>query len=157
MTTQRKRIHSAVNETAVVEVALPIGQIEFTDAPSVNVHGINITMGITPFGPDETFLGRWYVCMLPHSIYHDIDIRNAWFQNLNTIGSANDALVSSDFVWGAGSILCSDKSVFNHTFSPSTSRNVKNGGALVVVYVADQISGVIDNWDAVTTISCFTS
>ncbi len=157
MNTQRKRILSFNVTSNLTGIAATTTSMPFDDDASVNVHGVNITMGVTPFGPDETLIGRWYVVILPNSIESDVALRNAWISNLNTTALANVALDSSEFIWGAGTILCSDKSVFNLTFAPSTSRNVKKGGRLRVIFVADAISGVIDDWDSAATISLFTS
>jgi len=157
MTLQRKRIQSARFSSSATEAAAIVLQVPFRDAPSVNVHGLNVTMGATPFGPDETLIGRWYVLILPSSIDLDVAIRNAWIANLDTIAEANVHLNATEFVWGAGTILCGEQSTFQHTFAPKTSRNVTKDSTLYVVFVVDAVSGAIDNYDVAATASLFTS
>jgi len=157
MNPQTKIIQSNRIDVAVTEIFVPIASVLFDDAPAVNIHGVNITLGATPFGPDESFIGRWYVYLLPPSVAEDLTVRNAWIANLNTIALANVALDNSQFIWGGGSIVCGEQSTFQHTFSPKTSRNAKKGSLLQVGIVADVISGVIDDWDGAATISCFAS
>jgi len=157
MNAQRKRIQSSRQAPNTTENAITIVAMDFDDDAVVNVHGVNVSIGMTPQGPDETLIGRWYVVMLPASIVHDSTVLNAWIANLNTVTLANLALASSEFVWGAGSIVCGEQSTFQHTFSPKTSRNVKKGGSLRLILVADAISGVIDDWDGAGTISLFSS
>jgi len=157
MNVQRKTIISGLQSLSATEIALEILTKRFDDAPSVNIHGLQITMGMSPFGPDETLIGRWYVILLPPSVAKDATIRAEWIENLNTISSSNEHLDASEFVWGAGSILCAEQSVFNLTFAPKTSRNAPIGSRLIVVMVADRVSGVVDNWDGVATMSMFTS
>ncbi len=154
---QRKRIVSATSSTAVTGVALIVGSVPYDDAPAVNVHGLRVTLGVSPFGPDETLLGRWYVVNLPPSINSDVALRNAWLANLNTVALANPFLESTEFVWGSGGILCAEQSTFEMTFAPSTTRNMQKGSELYLIVVADAISGVIDDWDAVSMITQFTS
>jgi len=157
MQAQRKRIFHARVVQNVTEIATIVGVTTFDADNAVNVHGVNISIGMSPFGPDETLVGRWYVLMLPRSVNNDAALRAAWIANLNTIALANTHLNGTDMVWGAGSIVCAEQSTFQHTFSPKTSRNMQNGSALVIVVVADAVSGVIDDWDAATTTSLFTS
>ena len=108
MTAQRKRIFSNNISSNLTEIAQIVCELRFLDTISQNIHGVNITFGVTPFGPEETLVGRWYVIILSRSIADDTAIRNAWIANLNNISLANDALESSEFVWGAGTIVCSD-------------------------------------------------
>ena len=157
MTPQRKRIFSGRQDVNVTEVALQTAIVTIDSGPAVNIHGLNVTMGVSPAGPDETLVGRWYVVLLPPSVGSDQNIRDAWFANLNTISSANDTLANSEFIWGAGSIVCGEQSTFQHTFSPKSSRNAKAGARLAVIFVADAVSGAIDNWDSAATLSYFTS
>ena len=157
MTAQRKRIRHGQLSFNDTESAHTIVSQSFDDIASGNLHGLNISMGVSPFGPEETFVGRWYVVLMPHSVNSDATIRNAWIAHLDTIAEANIALATTEFVWGAGSILCSDMSTWLANFNPMTSRNIKKGDALRVIIVADAISGVIDDWDVVATMSLFTS
>ena len=157
MNPQNKRIFSGRIDVALTATAFNVAAILLDKADAVNVHGVNITMGATPFGPDESFVGRWYVAMLPPSIVSDAATLATWIANLDTIAAANSFLESTDLIWGAGSIVCAEQSTFQHTFAPRTSRNAKNGSLLVVIMVADVISGVIDDWDAAATLSIFTS
>ena len=155
--TERKRIASARGVSNQTELAFLVTTMEFDAAQAVNIHGLNVTMGMTPVGPDESLVGRWYVVLLSNSIASDATLRNAWIANLNTVDLANVALSSSEFVWGAGSIVCAEQSTFQHSFSPKSSRNAKNGAELFVIMVADAISGVIDDHDMAATISLFTN
>ena len=157
MTPQRKRILCQRVSTTAIELTTTIVKMDFVDAPAVNIHGVNITMGWSPFGPDETLVGRWYVLNLPPSIAGGVTLLNQWLANLATISLANDFTDSNEFIWGSGSVVCAEQSTFQHTFSPKTSRNMKKDSSLLVVFVADAISGVIDNWDGAATISLFSS
>ena len=157
MTAQRKRIAHGKQAIVATEAALIVKSMSFTDAPAANIHGVNISMGATPFGPDETMIGRWYVVLLPPSLARDVALRNAWIGELNTITEANVHLESTEFVWGAGSFICAEQSTFFEKFAPKTSRNVQKDSELFVILVADQISGVIDDWDSACTISLFVS
>ena len=157
MNVQRKRIQTGRTDNNVTEIPILTTNMSFDDAQAVNVHGVNITMGVTPAGPDETLVGRWYVAMLPSAVAGDTAVRSAWLANFNTITTANDFLDSSEYIWGTGSIVCGEQSTFQHTFNPNTSRNVMNGAQLFVFFVADAVSGVVDDWDAAATISLFTS
>ena len=64
-----------------------------------------MTMGVSPRGPDETLVGRWYVVVLPRSVVEDSAVRNLWIAQLNLITTANDVLKNSEFVWGSGSFI----------------------------------------------------
>ena len=157
MNVQRKRISTGKTGSSITEDATIVIQFNFNDAPSVNVHGLHVDISMTPFGPDESLEGRWYVVALPQSIVHDATVLTAWVDNLNTIASANTALQSSEFVWGSGAFICAEQAPFNTHFAPKTSRNMQDGSALFVIVVADAVSGVVDNWDASTHISAFVS
>jgi len=157
MNPQRKRISSSRQSVNQTEEAITVVNLSFDDAPAVNVHGVNITLGVSPFGPDETLVGRWYVAVLPPSIENDATILSAWLDNLNTISLANAFLATADYIWGAGSIVVGEQSTFQLTFNPKTSRNINKGGRIRVIAVADAISGVADDWDSAGTISCFST
>jgi len=157
MQTQRKRIASGRQDNPVTEIAINVVQMILDTEGSVNLHGLNVTMGVSPRGPDETLVGRWYVAVVPKSVAEDSTIRNAWIAQMNTITSANAVLDSSEFIWGAGSFVCAEQSTFHLQFSPQTSRNVKEGSRIFVLAVADAVSGAVDDWDAAATISVFTS
>ena len=157
MNVQRKRIRSSRVGSAQTELAVVLNQLDFDDSVAVNIHGLQIDIGMTPFGPDETLLGRWYVVVLPNSIVHDGAVFGQWLINLNTIGSANEALTSSEFVWGSGSFTCAEQAPFNTHFAPATSRNMALGSSMLIIVVADAVSGVVDNWDATSHITLFSS
>ena len=157
MNAQRKRIRTARVTIGQTEQAQICTTMPFDDTNATNIHGVNITMGVSPEGPDETLVGRWYVVLFPPSVASDTTIRDAWIQNLNLITDANDHLDSTQWVWGAGTIVCAEQSTFQHSFTPKTSRNVEKGARLIVIFVADAISGVDDQWDMAATISLFTS
>ena len=154
---QRKIIKASRQTSNQTELAVNFNTITFDSSDAVNVHGVNISIGVSPAGPDETLVGRWYVIVMPPSIAGDATTLNAWVDQLDTIALANTHLESSEFVWGAGTIMCAEQSTFQHTFSPKTSRNVKKGATIFVVVVADAISGVIDDWDFSAMTSLFTS
>ena len=157
MKSQRKPIAYGRNSSVNTELTSVVLAENFIDGPLQNVHGLQCTMSASPFGPDETMVGRWYVVLLPASIANDTDLRQAWISRLDTLSSANDALSSSEFVWGAGSFICAEQAPFNLTFAPKTSRNVPFEARLMVLMVADAISGVVDNWDASASFSYFVS
>ena len=157
MTTQNKIIKASRITLNTTEDASTCLSITFDTMQSQNIHGMTVTMGVSPNGPDETLVGRWYVLLLPHSIEDDPTVRNAWIDNLDTITAQNNALEGTEFVWGAGTIMCAEQSTFQHTFAPSTSRNIKKGAVLRVVFVADAISGVADDWDGSAMVTLFTS
>ena len=157
MNAQRKQIQSSRQFVGVTETALIIVNIQFDSSNAGNVHGLNVSMGASPAGPDETMVGRWYLAILPRSIYEDVTTRNQWISQLDTIALANAALLSSEFIWGAGSFVCGEQSTFYEKFAPKTSRNVKEGSTMVLIMVADAISGVVDDWDSAGTISLFVS
>ena len=157
MTPQNKTIVSARKDVNVTEIASTNATHTFDGASSVNIHGLNVTIGVSPRGPDETLVGRWYVVLLPKSVASEQAIRNAWIEELNTIAGANEHLTNSEFVWGAGSIVSGEQGPFDVTFSPKSSRNAKQGSQLFVLLVADAISGVVDDWDSASTMSFFTS
>ena len=157
MNTQRKRYQAAIDGSLALEDAEIVGLMNFVDAPAVNIHGVNISIGVAPVDPEEVMRGRWYVCILPRSIAEDNTLRNSWVDQLNTVAAANDAIDGSTMIWGSGSFVASDATPFNTTFSPRTSRNVQMQGQLIVVVVADTISGLLDEWEAVSGISLFTS
>ncbi len=157
MNVQRKRIAQLRITSVSTALATVIVSIDFDDGQAVNVHGLNVSMGASPNGPDETFVGRWYVVNLPPSIVSDSSLLSDWIANLNTLTGANTALDTAEFVWGAGTIMCAEQSTFQHTFNPSTSRNMKHGSRLSLIMVADAISGVVDDWDGSGVISLFTS
>ena len=156
-TIQRKRYHadqvdsSALNSTQIVEA------MEFVDAPAVNIHGVNISLGVAPTDPDETMRGRWYVVVLPRSVAQDSTIRTAWIGELDTQSDAKQALDGSNMVWGSGSFVASQDTPFNHSFAPKTSRNIQMEGQLLVLIVADSITGLLDFWEANATIALFTT
>lgn len=158
MNTQRKRIKHNIFTSNVTENAQLVVTMPFTDSASVNIHGLNVSMGMSPFGPDETAIGRWYVILLPASIANNTALRAEWVDNLNTTALANTFLASAGKeIWGAGQFICSSESPWLHTFKPSTSRNVENEGELFVIMTVDQVSGVVDDYDLCATINLFTS
>ncbi len=155
MNPQNKRIESFRVSSNQTQLAVFVIKAVFEDAPSVNIHGVNVTLGMSPFGPDETLVGRWYVVVLPPSVAKDAAIQNAWIANLNTTALANVQLKNTEYVWGAGSFVAGEQSTVAIQFSPKTSRNMKKDSALYVIVVADAISGVSDDWDAAATVSLF--
>ena len=157
MTSQNKVIQSARLDVNVTEVATINSIRVFEESSGINMHGLIVTMGASPAGPDETLVGRWYVALLPKSLSDDIALRNAWLAQLNTIALANGVLDRAEFILGAGSIVCAEQSTFQETFKLGTSRNVSPGSTLMVIFVADAISGVIDDWDSASTMVFFTS
>ena len=157
MNPQRKFVALGRSQQNVTEQVVLVIQKGFDDAPAVNVHGLNVQICATPFGPDETLLGRWYVLNLPHSMIEDVTLRNNYIANFDTIGEANAIMTTTEFVWGCGQFICAEQAPLNIEFKPSTSRNIKKGGAIIVLLVADQISGVIDDWDSSAQLLGFTS
>ena len=157
MNVQRKRIKTARQQFSATETAVIVVSQEFEDGPAVNIHGLRVDFSCSPFGPEETLLGRWYVVLLPHSVNQDTTLRNQWIANLDTTGAANGALDSAKFVWGAGSFIASDQTPYNMTFVPGTSRNADKGSRLAVIYVADAVSGVVDDHDITAIMNYFTS
>ena len=157
MNVQRKRIKTTRVGSSITELATDAGQIVFTDAPAVNLHGVHIDIGMSPFGPDESLEGRWYVAIIPKTIASDAGLFVDWLAKYNTVSEANTFLNSSEFIWGSGAFICAEQAPFNTHFAPKTSRNLSEGSALVVIVVADAVSGVVDNWDAVSHVTLFTS
>jgi len=157
MNIQRKRIKSDRISLSVTESAAVVNNIVFTDAPAVNIHGVHIDIAMTPFGPDETLVGRWYVACLPQSIANDPGLLADWVTSLNTITDANGQLKSSEFIWGSGQFICAEQAPFNHHFAPKTSRNMQKDSGIFVIVVADAVSGVVDNWDAAAHMTLFIS
>jgi len=156
MTDQRKRIKSAHDGQTGLFSVKRIVDMGINDVNKVNIHGLHITMGCAPVDPEEVFLGRWYVVLLPNSIAHTAATESAWLAELSTVSLANNHLSASSFVWGSGSIICSDATPFNLTFKPSTTRNAQKGSRLYLLMVADDITGILDNWGAVATMTFFT-
>jgi len=129
----------------------------FEDAPAVNIHGLHVTMGAYPANEGENMRGRWYVVMLPRSVAENSTTRAEWISQLDSRATTNNALEGSSFVWGSGVFVATNISPWQHTFSPKTSRNAQNESRLMVLIVADSISGAIDFWETTSNISCFTS
>ena len=157
MNVQRKRITQVNISTTELEVATVVAGMVFQDSAAVNVHGVNITLGVTAGGDDEIALGRWYVVALPRSIVSDGATFNTWISLLNTITSVNNSFESTEFIWGAGSFVVNTNSAFNLEFSSKTSRNMQEGLALFTIVAMDDVTGLVDTWDAASTISAFTS
>jgi len=157
MNTQRKRAKAAKTSSTTLENAVAINNIVFDDAPAVNVHGLRYTIVAAPAGDDEWMFGRWYVINLPPSIEKDNTAKSAYIDNFNTISSANTTTDATEFVWGSGMFACSSATPFNHTFTPATSRNFQKGGSLSVVFVADEIDGILDTFNYAAYAQMFTS
>ena len=157
MNTQRKRYSVNTLDSSALKDALIINDMDFTDAPAVNIHGVNISIGVALTDPEEIMRGRWYVVMLPRSVAQDTTVRNTWIQELDSFSNAINQLDGSTFVWGSGSFVCSDRTPFNTIFSPKTSRNAQQGSKLMVLIVADTITGLLDTWEAISSFSLFTS
>jgi len=157
MNVQRKKIHSGQIDPITLLEALTVDSMGFGATGAVNIHGVNITLGVSPGGDDEIMRGRWYVVLLPQSIENNSTVRNEWIDQLDNHSSANSALSSSEFVWASGSFACASNSPFQMTFSPKTSRNAQLGAVLRVIVVADGITGILDAWEASAMISLFTS
>ena len=157
MNTQRKRIRSGQIDSVNLLEAISVIGMEFSDSAAVNVHGVNITLGISPGGDDEIMRGRWYVVVLPKSIEANSSLRNDWIDQLNSHAQANDAFDSTSMIWGSGSFACASNSPFQMTFNPKTSRNVAQGSIIRVIAVADGITGALDSWEASSMIVAFTS
>ena len=156
MNTQRKIIRSGIEGSISLADVRTISSFLFDSAPAVNVHGLNVTLGIAPVDPEEVMRARWFIVALPNSIVHDSTVFAAWIDNLKFITPANDALEGSEFVWGSGSVVCSDVSPAVVSFSPKSLRNLQKGSALYCFVVADTISGLLDEWEAAATMSFFT-
>ena len=147
MTPQRKVIKCNSTTFALTAQHLVVLQHDFDNSSAMNMHGFRMSHGATPFGPDESMLGRWYVALLPASISHDAVVLLDWLSNFNGINPANDATESSKFILASGSFTCAEQSTFQHEFNLKTSRNVMAGDTLIYFIVADAISGVVDDWD----------
>ncbi len=157
MRVQNKTIVSGFISSFTTGSATTLVTHAFSDETAVNVHGMTITQGCSPFGPDETLVGRWYLVNLPPSVAEDSTVRNAWQDQLNTIGSANSTLDNAQFIWASGTVVCSDKSTFQQTLSLKSTRNMLKGSELALFVVVDAISGVIDDFDWAGTMTFFTS
>jgi len=154
---QRKIIKYNKVTSTTNGLAFTVLEQRFDSSDAVNVHGMRCSMTASPFGPDETLIGRWYVCMLPPSIISDILVFNAWKDNLGSFADANDFTESSELIWGSGPIQCTDHTPFKEEFAPRTSRTVQKGSGLFLLMVVDEVSGVIDNFDLTAQFSLFTS
>ena len=157
MNVQRKRLnHGTVDSTALFSPQV-VASIQFIDAPKVNIHGVNVTIGAMPVGADETMRGRFYVVVLPKSIVSDATTFGTWIQNLGTSGSISDHIDGSSMVWGSIAYCAGTLEPFNWTFAPKTSRNMGEGSGIFVIAVMDSLSGIIDSWEATSNISLFSS
>jgi len=157
---QRKRI--AFNQAGSNQISSPIitASMQFSDAASMNVHGLNISIGVYPLGgadPGESMKGRWYVVMLPKSIVSDPSVLDPWIANLGTSALLDAHFESAPLVWGSGAFACHNTTPYNVDFHPTTSRNAENGSALLVICVADDIDGLLDDWRSIAHITAFTS
>ncbi len=157
MKPQRKTIIAGRQQTNQTETAIAAVSLQFDDQDAINIHGLNVTGGASPFGPDETIVGRWYVVLMNPAMAESTIMRNQYITNLDTIASANQQLDSTDTCWGSGTFVAHEAAPFILNFSPKSSRNAKRNSRLLVIFVADAISGVVDDWDLAATISCFTS
>jgi len=156
MQAQNKTIVVGRQFVSNIEDMIPIVSYTFDEAASFNIHGLRVTIGASPAGPDETMVGRWYLVLLPNSVAEDSTTFNAWTTQLDTIAKANVALEHAEFIWGSGSFVIGEQSTLQETFAPRTTRNAKKGYQLTLFIVADAISGVIDDWDSAGSMTFFT-
>ena len=157
MRTQRKRYGANRGGSITLGQATTILDMVFNDAPVVNIHGVNISVGVAPVDPEEVMRGRIYVAALSRSVAEDSTVRNTWADQLDSEVDATTALDGSSLIWGSVSFVASDATPFNWTFAPKTSRNMQNESRLIIYVVADTISGLLDEWEAVAGISLFAS
>jgi len=157
MNAQRKRYVVGSLDSFNLKDAQTVVSLEFNDSNAVNVHGVNISLGVVPAADDEIMRGRWYVVALPRSIAEDATIRGQWIGQLDNFNSAQDAIDGSSMVWGSGVFTTTSGGPFNVTFSPKTSRNMQSQAQLRVLVVADSVTGLLDEWEAIASISCFTT
>ena len=148
MTAQRKVIRTNRIAFALTSQHIVLLDKTFDNSSSMNMHGLRVSMGATPAGPDESMLGRWYLALVPNTVAHDPVVLLDWLTNFNGVSVANDATESAQFILASGAFTCAEQSTFQHEVALKTSRNVSAGDHLMFFMVADAISGVIDDWDA---------
>ena len=157
MNVQRKRYATDLAESFNLEEATSVVQMNFNDAPAVNIHGVNISLGVVPAADDEIMRGRWYVTLIPPTINEESSVRNAWFDQFDTGLQATQSLDGSSMVWGSGSFTATSGGPYNVTFSPKSSRNASQNSRMDVLVAIDSVTGLLDEWEATATISLFTT
>jgi len=160
MNSQRKRISANILSSNAIANAEVVVAMSFNDSAAVNVHGVNVSLGVFPLGgvdPGESMRGRWYVATLPRSIVNNGASLAAWLDGLDNFTNLANNFESAPMIWGSGAFAAHSTDHFNMTFQPRTSRNMEEGSALFVIVVADDIDGLLDDWRATAHVTAFTS
>ena len=145
MNPQRRRLNA---ESRALTTGPYLCELEFSEAPAVNAHGVASCFSIEPENTDANANGFWVLYCLPAGI---IDA-------LTDLPSAFSTLDNEDFlpyVWGVGCWTASNQAPYHHEFRPKTSRTCQKGARLVQAVVATGISA--GNIRVNQTLTCFTT
>ncbi len=121
--------------------------MDFEQGQIVNVHGLRVENIIEPQDADANANGIIAVYVLPGSVVQNSDLP----QTLGDFGNEKYA----PYLWGIGVWAASNQTPSKWTFEPKTSRNIQEGGRIVVNLRINGISaGLVRQ---TTLITCFTT
>ncbi len=121
--------------------------MEFLEGQTVNVHGLRVECIVEPEDADANANGVVAVYCLPSSVVQNTDLPA-------TLGAFGDEKFAP-YLWGMSVWAGSNQNPWHWEFVPKSTRNIQNGGRIVVNL---RINGLtIGNARQTTMITCFTT
>ena len=133
MNTQRRRLDAETKSNSTLNSnTADFVEIQLTEGPNVNIHGLRYCFSIEPENADANANGFWVLYCYPASVL-----------SVNDFPSTFATLDNEDFlpyVWGVGCWTASNQAPYHYEFTPKTSRNCQQGARIVGVITKTGIS-----------------
>ena len=131
MNPQRRRLE-AITENSSSTTARRSIEMQFQDAPAVNIHGMRYCGSIEPENADANCNGFWICYCLPGDVIPIADLPN----EIGDLGNPD----SHPYIWGVGCFTASNQAPYHFEFAPSTSRTCQKGARVLSYIVCEGIS-----------------
>ena len=133
MNTQRRRLNAeSTSSTSLNVVGTHQLEVELSEGPAVNVHGLRYCGSIEPENADANANGFWLCLCLPADVIQAGDLPN----NFNVLDN-EDFL---PYVWGVGCWTASNQAPYHFEFAPRTSRTCQKGARIFAYVLVNGLS-----------------
>jgi len=110
--------------------------VDFLQGQVVNVHGYRCMVAIEPENADANCNGMMAVYVLPGGVIQNSDLPN-------TIGDFGNEDFAP-YLWGITPFAASNQTPFHWVFEPKTTRNIQEGGRVVLdIYLSGVSAGLV--------------
>jgi len=121
MSKNKRRTESA---TGTFGVGSSFIDLDFDKGSVVNWHGMTVSIALEPENADANSNGYVAVWVLPGGVIQNTDLPDG----VGQVGNQDFA----PYLWGVEMFACSNQTPYHWLFRPKTSRNIQEGGRVVV-------------------------